>query len=123
MDGTVGPRQFKDDRLWNPDLRALLPKIEVTALDEFTEAYERSPREHHTRVTVHLRGGQRIVGEAGGAKGDMSNPPSNADIESKFRAVVEEHLDQRRTRDALDLLWNIEHVGNIRDIPAALLVE
>jgi 2-methylcitrate dehydratase len=123
MDGTVGPRQFKDDRLWNPELRAMLPKIEVIALDEFTEAYERKPREHRTRVIVDLLGGQRIVGEAGGARGDMSNPPSNSEIEAKFSSIVQEYLDEHRTRNALQLLWNIERAKNLRDIPAAFAME
>ena len=42
--------------------------------DEFTVAYERVPVEHRTRVTVKLRGGEQLVGESGGDKGDLSQP-------------------------------------------------
>ena len=43
MDGTVTLRSFNDAHLWNPELRALMQKIEVVENEEFTKAYERLP--------------------------------------------------------------------------------
>src|SRR5262249_23477193 len=52
MDGTVTSRSFDDAHLWNPELRALMQKIKVVENVEFTQAFERLPQEHHTRVSV-----------------------------------------------------------------------
>ena len=49
-------------------------EIEVVTNDEFTRAYDRLPVEHHTRVNVAMRGGERFTGEAGGEKGDLAQP-------------------------------------------------
>ena len=62
IDKRVTPASFGDARLWSPELRALLPKIEVVTNDEFTAAYERVPVEHRTRVTAVLKNGRRVSG-------------------------------------------------------------
>src|SRR5690606_6574377 len=84
-DGTVGQRQFRDDRLWDPDLRALIQKIEVLNNEDFSEAYERQPRQHYTRVTVHTKAGEVVVGEAGGPdREDMGREKSVEEMNAKF---------------------------------------
>ncbi len=117
MDGTVTPRQFDDAHLKSPDLRALLARIEVVTNDEFTKAYERLPVEHRTRVNVLMRGGEKLVGEAGGDKGDLSQPKSDAQIAEKFLGVAEEFLGPARARAALDRLFRLEELDSAARIP------
>lgn len=122
LDGTVTPRQFDDAHLQSRSLRALLVKIEVVANDEFTHAYERLPVLHRTRVTVFMADGERIIGESGGDKGDLSNPKSDSEIEDKFRGMAQEYLGATRVRALLDRLWNLEHVQNVAELPPALVL-
>ena len=117
MDGTVTPKQFDEAHLRSPELRALLAKIEVVANDEFTRAYEKLPVEHHTRVNVVTRGGERIVGEAGGDKGDLAQPKSDAQIAEKFLGVTEEFLGAGRAKAVLGRLWKLEDLDNAARIP------
>jgi 2-methylcitrate dehydratase len=117
IDKRLTPASFAHDRLWSAALRALLPKIEVVANEEFTAAYERVPVEHRTRVTVVLKNGQRKTGYAGGAAGDLSQPKSDAEIEDKFRALSEGRLDKRRIDVALSVLWNLDTVTDVSEIP------
>ena len=117
MDGTVTPKQFDDEHLKSPALRALLAKIEVVTNDEYTKAYERLPVEHHTRVNVLMRGGERFVGEAGGDKGDLSQPKSDAQIAEKFLGVTEEFLGPARARSALERLFRLDELDNAARIP------
>jgi 2-methylcitrate dehydratase len=121
MDGTVTPRQFNDAHLQDPKLRALLSKIEVVENSEFTEAYHRVPVVHHTRVTVEMADGERIVGESGGDKGDLSNPKSDAEIEAKFTGMTAEYLGTERTKALLERLWRIDDMENVAEIPPAFL--
>jgi 2-methylcitrate dehydratase len=121
MDGTVTPRQFDDAHIRSPQLRALLPKIEVVENPEFSEAYHRVPVVHHTRVTVEMDDGERIVGESGGPKGDLSNPKSDAEIEAKFTGMTAEYLGTARTEALLEQMWKIDQMDNVADLPPALL--
>ena len=117
MDGKVTPRQFDDAHLKSPDLRALLAKIEVVVNDQFTKAYDRLPVEHHTRVCVVTRGGERLVGEAGGDKGDLSQPKTDAQIAEKFLGVTEEFLGPARARAAFERLFRLDDLDNAARIP------
>ena len=117
MDGTVTPKQFDAAHLRDPGLRALLAKIEVVANDEFTHAYEKLPVEHHTRVNVVTRGGERLVGEAGGDKGDLAQPKSDAQIAEKFLGTTVEFLGAQRAQAALERLWRLEDLDSAARIP------
>ena len=108
---------FDAAHLRSPELRTLLAKIEVVANDEFTRAYEKLPVEHHTRVNVVTRGGERIVGEAGGDKGDLAQPKSDAQIAEKFLGVTEEFLGAGRAKAVLERLWKLEKLDNVAQIP------
>jgi len=122
MDGTVTPRQFDDAHIWNPELRALMQKIEVVENEEFTNAYERLPVEHRTRITVVTCGGQRLVGETGGGEDDVAAQKSDAQIEEKFRGLSEEFLGAKRVNTILDRLWHLEDFENVAEIPPAFVL-
>ena len=107
--------------LRDPELRALLGKIEVMANEEFTRAYERLPVEHHTRVNVMMRGGERFSGEAGGEKGDLSETKSDAQITEKFLGLANDFLGAGRAAAILDRLWKLEGLENVAEIPKGLV--
>ncbi len=117
MDGTVTPRQFDAAHLRDPGLRALLAKIEVVANDEFTRAYEKLPVEHHTRVNVLTRGGERLSGEAGGDRGDLAQPKTDAQIGEKFLGTAEPFLGAPRARAMLERLWKLDALADVSAIP------
>jgi 2-methylcitrate dehydratase len=117
MDGTVTPAQFDEAHLRDPSLRALLAKIEVVANDEFTRAYEKLPVEHHTRVNVVTRGGERYSGEAGGDKGDLAQPKSDGEIAQKFLGTAEAFLGAKKAKAMLDRLWKLDSLANVAEIP------
>ncbi|MCC7486294.1 MAG: MmgE/PrpD family protein [Burkholderiales bacterium] len=117
MDGTVTPRQFDEEHLRSPALRELLAKVEVVTNDEFTAAYGRVPVEHRARVRVVTRGGDELIGEAGGDQGDLSQPKSDAQIAEKFLGMTEEFIGPRRARAALERLFRLEHLDDVARIP------
>ena len=123
MDGTVSHRSFDDAHLWNPELRSLLKKIELVENPEFTAAHERLPVEHRTRVTVVTSSGERLVGETGGDKGELSEQRSDAWIEDKFRGFTEDYLGAKRVKSILDRLWHLEVIGNVAEIPVAFALD
>jgi 2-methylcitrate dehydratase len=123
MDGEVGPRQFDDDRLWHPELRALIPRIEVVPDAEMTAAYERWPVEHRTRVTVRLKNGEKVVGESGGDKGDLSNPRSDQEIEAKFHMLSDEKLGKKRVNKIIGRLWKLEKMRDVAQLAPDFVID
>ncbi|MBI4191138.1 MAG: MmgE/PrpD family protein [Betaproteobacteria bacterium] len=122
MDGTVTPRSFNDDHLWNPELRALLEKIKIVENEEFTKAYERMPVEHRTRITVVTNSGEWLVGETGGDKDDAGAQLSDTQVVEKFRGVTEDVLGAKRVNAILDRFWHLEDMGNVAEIPPVLIL-
>ncbi len=122
MDGTVTPRSFNDQHLWNPALRALIHKIEVVENEEFTQAYIKLPVEHHTRVTVTLANGEKLVGKAGGAKDELSAPKTDQEIEDKFRMLCEEPLGVKQCDALLAQLWRLEEMKDVSLIPPGFVI-
>ncbi len=117
LDGRLTTRSFNDARLWSPELRALLPKIEVLENPGFTAAYQRVPREQRARVTVVMESGERMVGEAGGGGDDLAVPKSDQQIVDKFHELTADVLGAKRSQAILDRLWQLEDVQNMATIP------
>ncbi len=123
MDGTVTPRSFNDATLWNPELRALMQKIEVVTDDEFTKAYVQLPVKHCARVTVVTNSGERLVGETGGDQDDLSTPRTDAQIAEKFRGLTEDFLGSRQVNAVLERLWQLDNLENVTAIPPAFALD
>jgi len=121
LDGTITPKQFDDEHLQSLSLKTLLKKIEVVENKEFTDAYERLPVLHKTRVTVVMSDGNKIVGESGGDKGDLSNSKSDKEIEDKFIEMTHEYLEYKKVRQILDSLWNLDLIKNSAEIPTLMV--
>jgi 2-methylcitrate dehydratase len=121
MDGTVTPRSYNNAHLTNPELQALMQKIEVVENPDFSKAFERIPIEHRTRVTVTMASGQKIVGDAGADENDLSTPKSDAQIEAKLRSLTEDVLGTQRVTAILKQLWALDRMADVAAIPASFV--
>jgi hypothetical protein len=57
------------------------------------------------------------VGEAGGDKGDLAQPKSDAEIGEKFRGTVDAFLGPRRAQAMLERLWRLDRMERVAEIP------
>ena len=121
--GTVTLRSYNDANLRDPQLRALMRKIEVVENKVFTDAYNSERQEHRTRVTVETNGGERLVAEAGGDQDDLSAPRNDAQIAEKFRGLTEDYLGARQVNAILDRLWQLEELDDVAEIPPAFVLD
>ena len=121
MEGTVTIRSFDDAHLADPRLRALMDKVNVVTNEEFNRAYHTLPQQHRARVTVVMRDGRSLAGEAGHDPDDLSAPKSEAQIGQKFRSLTEEYLGARRVDSILDRLWHLDELQNVAEIPSAVV--
>ena len=117
MDGTVTPRSFNDSHLWNPELRALMQKIQVVENAEFTKAYQRKPVEHRARVTIVTGNGEHLVEESGGETDGLATPKSDEQVVEKFRGLTEEFLGAKQVNAIVERIWHLDEAENVAVIP------
>ncbi|XAH22063.1 MmgE/PrpD family protein [Xylophilus sp. GW821-FHT01B05] len=67
------------------------------------------------RVTLKMRDG-RVLSASAFAPGSPGNPVSRADIEQKYLGLVSRDYGDDVARRTLDLIMDLEHVGDVRDI-------
>ena len=120
-DGMVTLESFDDSHLLDPELRALMQKVEVVENAAFTQAYERLPQQNHARITVTMNNGQNVTGDAGGDADDLAAPKSAAQIDAKFRGLSEGLLGTRRVDAILARLWALQDVEDMAEIPPLLV--
>src|SRR6266404_442558 len=85
-DGEVTMAQFSPERFADPVLLDLVAKIEVHRDGALSARY---PRGIPNRLTVTLNDGRKLVREVEFPRGHAQNPMSDAEVEQKFRSMVE----------------------------------
>ncbi len=111
--GTVWLDDFTEERIMNPQLHALMQKIEVREKKEYTQAW---PEASCFRIEVLTKSGKRHVQEIRYAKGHPKNPMTDQEIEAKFRRLAEPVMGARQVNRILDRLWHLEEVHDPREI-------
>lgn len=119
MDGTFGVDQFKDERIRDPRLQALIQKVEVRRNPEFTREF---PEANRTRVEIVTTSGARYDREFRYAKGHPKNPMTDAEVETKFQALTDPVLTPGQRRDILDRLWHLEEAKDLGAVLDLFLV-
>ena len=102
--GAIWVDDFLEDRIGDPDIHALMQKIDVRATDEMTAMW---PEAYPFRIVVTTRSGQTHVREIFYAKGHPKNLMSDQEIEAKFRKLAGPVLGEARTDEALRVLWGL----------------
>ncbi len=122
MYGQLSTKYFNEDYLANPDLLALVQKVEVICNPEFTKAYMTHPAAHRIRVAVTTRSGERHAAELNSIRGDPTDPMTDGEIEDKFRGQCEEFLGRKQARAILDSLWRLDEMADVAAIPPAFVL-
>jgi 2-methylcitrate dehydratase len=119
QDGAVTPASFTSQRVQDPDLRALIAKIVIEEVGEFTRRY---PAEYNCRMEVTDKSGQTYVAHTLYPKGHRLNPLDDSEVESKFRRLAAESHSQRQSNRALGIVWSLEKQQNMEELFDSLVV-
>ena len=114
VDGAIRSDSFSAERLRDPRLRQLMPRISISENKEFTREF---PAKLTSRFEVKTRDGKTLVETASYPKGHAKNPMSDADVEGKFTGLTEGLL-KAGPRDAL--LRALRDVDRAADIGSVL---
>jgi len=106
--GKVAEPQFSDDAVRDPATVALRKRV--------TAVVDRSIAEDQVRIAITLEDGRRLQKYIEHAVGSAKNPMSDAQLEVKFRGLVEGILPAARARHVMDLCWNVEKLESAAEI-------
>lgn len=117
LDGEVALKQFDPARFTSADVLNLLTKVKVHLDDALTPRY---PHGIPNRIVVKLADGREFIKEVEFPRGHAENPMTDAEVEQKFRAMVEPRYGKSTADAVLARCWDFENSTNPREVLALL---
>lgn len=93
MDRTLGPKQYRRERIADAKVRELAQKVQVSADDRLTSLY---PAKAPARVKIALRDGRALERQVDHHKWEPERGIPAAELQAKFHALASEVLPQER---------------------------
>jgi 2-methylcitrate dehydratase len=112
-DGEVTDRQFEHHRFTDPKLLALVAKIKLHRDAALNARY---PRGIPNRLRVKLADGRTLVKEVEFPRGHARNPMTDAEVEQKFRAMVEPRYGKEKADRILAACWSLDKLREAGDL-------
>ena len=78
--------QFREERLEDPNVLAMLDRIRVEAAEEYSKGGDET--RHAARVLVETRSGKTFVRETWNRPGSPANPMTEAQLQEKFAVLA-----------------------------------
>src|SRR6185436_4408815 len=100
--GSVRLNAFLPDRMNDPEVRALMKKIEVVADPELSKGY---PTQRAAQVEIETNDGRKLAHFQPYRKGDPELPLTDQELDGKFFELATPVIGESRASALLDLLW------------------
>jgi 2-methylcitrate dehydratase len=112
-DGEVTLAQFDPKRFSDPALLELVAKVKVHRDLALSARY---PNGIPNRLTVTLANGRTVTKEVEFPRGHAHNPMTDAEVEKKFRLLVEPRYGKERAGRILAACWELEKLRRVEDL-------
>ena len=112
-DGDVTLATFDPERFTEPGILELTAKVKVHRDAELTARY---PRGIPNRIVVTLDDGRQFVREVEFPRGHAGNPMTDAEVEQKFRTLVEPRYGKERADQILKRCWDLEKLTSVTEL-------
>ncbi len=109
-EGRVTPLEFKEEKLWDPRLRAQMAKVKVVANADFERAF---PAKQCTRVTITTNDGQTFTHAMDYPKGDPRDPMTIEELQVKFDALASPIISEKRRTQLRDTIFSLEKLDDV----------
>jgi 2-methylcitrate dehydratase PrpD len=116
MDGEVGERQLRVERIAAPDIQELQRRIAV----RIKRPAGRPDGRRTTRIDIHHRDGRIYSTSIDWPKGSRRNPFTREELIDKFNRWTESSLSEVQRQRVCEMVFNIENVPDIRLLTAQL---
>ena len=117
-DGNVLPSSFDEEKLRDPRIWALLPKIKVVADAEIDGLF---PGVKRAIVRITTTDGATHEEQVDHAKGSPENPMSDDEVVAKFRANAAAVLTPERQGQVIEATWALEEFADVGDYMQLLI--
>ena len=107
-EGVAGENMFTDKKVQDPQMVALRKKVKAKVVPGYKDT--------EAKVTITAKGGKKYSAYVDTPKGDPRNPPTDEELENKFRSLAPSVLPQKKINSLVDTIWNLEKVKNIRQV-------
>ena len=107
-EGVAGEDMFTDRKVLDPKMVALRKKVKARIVPRFKDT--------EAKVTITTKGGKKYSAFVDRPKGDPRNPPTDRELEDKFRSLAAFVLPQRKIDSLVKTIWRLERVPNIREL-------
>lgn len=108
--GSVRLNAFTPERITEPKLRGLLPKVSVSADPELSAGY---PAQRAAYVDIDLADGRTVHHFQPTRKGDPDMPLSHDELESKYTELVAPVLGEAKAAALLAELWRLDSAPDL----------
>src|SRR5205807_2286179 len=112
-DGDVTLAQFDPKRFSDPALLELVAKVKVHREAALSKRY---PEGIPNRITVTLDDGRQFACEVEFPRGHARNPMTDAEVEHKFRTLVEPRYGRERADQVLRACWDLEKLKSAGEL-------
>jgi 2-methylcitrate dehydratase len=99
---------FNDKKVLDPKMVALRKKVKARVVSTYKDT--------EANVTITTKGGKKYSAYVDTPKGDPRNPPTDQELEGKFRSLAPSVLSKPKMERLIKTIWNLEKVGNIRQV-------
>lgn len=106
-DGDVTLAQFEPERFTDAALLDLVAKVEIHRDGALSARY---PAGIPNRITVTLADGRQLVREVEFPRGHARNPMTDAEVEKKFRTLVEPRYGKAKADRMLKTCWEMDQL-------------
>lgn len=117
--GAVTAASFTDERLQDPNVRALMKKMTVDEDDQFTQRF---PDENNCRIEISTASGQRFAAHTAYQPGHWRNPLSDEQVVDKFNRLAADVLSPAQCTSTVERLWSFDLATNLHALFDDLVV-
>ena len=107
-EGEAGENMFTDKKVQDPQMVALRKKVKAKVVPGYKDT--------EAKVTITAKGGKKYSAYVNTPKGDPRNPPTDEELENKFRSLAPSVLPQPRVDRLVETIWSLEKLGNVRQL-------
>ncbi|MCG8509919.1 MAG: MmgE/PrpD family protein, partial [Rhodospirillales bacterium] len=117
VDHAVTPDSFKEERLQDDRIFAVIDKFKVVAEPEFEKIF---PEKQATHVTVKTVNGDTHELRMDYPKGDPREPMTQEDLDIKFKALATGCISEARQNALKECIYSLESAKNLDEMMGLL---
>jgi 2-methylcitrate dehydratase PrpD len=110
---------FDERAVADPQIQALMKRVEVTEEPRYTELY---PNQHRCDVTLVLKDGTNLVGHCEIMKGDPANPHQPEEVRQKYFDLTVPVWGEVRARRIYEICMRLDEEGALEELGAELVL-